>query len=87
LALIKGAADLLLEGKPGPLTEQQTTFLQTISQNGEHLISLAEDILIQARIDAGIFHYTWSRLISFPWSDAMSIICVLLNRAGHKNFR
>lgn len=56
LALIKGAADLLLEGKPGPLTEQQTTFLQTISQNGEHLISLAEDILIQARIDAGIFH-------------------------------
>lgn len=56
LALIKGAADLLLEGKPGPLTDQQTTFLQTISQNGEHIISLAEDILIQARIDAGIFH-------------------------------
>jgi signal transduction histidine kinase len=56
LALIKGASDLLLEGNPGPLTEQQQKFINTISQNGEHLIKLADDILIQARIDAGIFH-------------------------------
>ncbi len=55
LAMIKGAADLLLEGNPGPLTPQQHTFLQTISQNCEHTISLAEDLLIQARIEAGLF--------------------------------
>jgi signal transduction histidine kinase len=55
LAMIKGAADLLLEGKPGPLTAQQLVFVKTISQNGEHMISLAEDLLVQARIQAGLF--------------------------------
>lgn len=55
LAMIKGAADLLLEGNPGPLTEQQLVFVNTISQNGEHMISLAEDLLVQARIQAGLF--------------------------------
>ena len=55
LALIKGATDLVLEGNPGPLTTQQETFLKTISQNCEHIIALAEDMLTQARIDAGLF--------------------------------
>jgi signal transduction histidine kinase len=55
LAMIKGATDLLLEGNPGPLTPQQLTFLQTISQNSETTISLAEDLLVQARIEAGLF--------------------------------
>jgi len=55
LAMIKGATDLLLEGKPGPLTRQQRIFLETISQNCERTIALAEDLLIQARIEAGLF--------------------------------
>ncbi len=55
LAMIKGATDLLLEGNPGPLTLQQLTFLQTISSNCENTISLAEDLLVQARIEAGLF--------------------------------
>ena len=55
LAMIKGSADLLLEGNPGPLTQQQHRFLQTISQNCQHMIMLAEDLLVQARIEAGLF--------------------------------
>jgi len=55
LAMVKGAADLLLEGSPGPLTTPQHTFLETISQNSERTISLAEDLLTQARIEAGLF--------------------------------
>jgi len=55
LAMIKGAADLLLEGSTGLLTSQQQTFLQTISQNCDHTIMLAEDLLTQARIEAGLF--------------------------------
>lgn len=55
LAMIKGAAELLLEGKPGPLTPQQHVFLETISQNCERTITLAEDLLTQARIEAGLF--------------------------------
>ncbi len=55
LAMIKGSVDLLLEGNPGPLTPQQLKFLQTISQNSEHLNILSEDLLTQARIEAGLF--------------------------------
>ncbi len=55
LAMIKGAAELLLDGKPGPLTQQQHVFLETISQNCERTITLAEDLLTQARIEAGLF--------------------------------
>lgn len=55
LSLIKGSVELLIEGNPGPLTEQQGVFLATISHNCEHLIALAEDLLIQAKIQAGLF--------------------------------
>lgn len=55
LAMIKGAVELLLDGKPGPLTPQQRVFLETISQNCERTITLAEDLLTQARIEAGLF--------------------------------
>ncbi|GAP16057.1 signal transduction histidine kinase [Longilinea arvoryzae] len=55
LSLIKGSVELLIEGNPGPLTGQQTVFLNTISHNCEHLISFSEDLLIQAKIQAGLF--------------------------------
>ena len=55
LSLMKGAADLLAEGSPGPLTDSQTRFVQTISSNCHSVITLSEDLLTQARIDAGMF--------------------------------
>ena len=53
LTMIKGAVDILLEGRPGPINYTQITFLQTISQNGERLIRLVEELLAQARAEAG----------------------------------
>lgn len=55
LTLIKGAADLLAEQTPGPLTEIQSRYVSTISRNCDSVIALAEDLLTQARIDAGMF--------------------------------
>ncbi|PPB48609.1 sensor histidine kinase [Arthrobacter pityocampae] len=55
LALIRGAADLLAERSPGPLTDSQARFVTTISGNCHAVIALAEDLLTQARIDAGMF--------------------------------
>lgn len=55
LALIRGASDLLAERSPGPLTESQARFVRTISGNCHTVIALAEDLLTQARIDAGMF--------------------------------
>lgn len=55
LALIRGSADLLAEQSPGPLNEVQERFVETISHSANHVISLAEDLLITARIEAGLF--------------------------------
>lgn len=55
LALIKGSADLLAEQTPGPLTLTQAKFVGTISQSAAHVISLSEDLLTGARIEAGLF--------------------------------
>jgi signal transduction histidine kinase len=55
LASIRGAVDLLLEETPGPLTAVQRRFLGTVSDNSIHLNALAEDLLAQARIEAGLF--------------------------------
>lgn len=62
LALMKGASDLLAEGSPGPLTPAQHRFVATISSNCHTVIDLAQDLLIQARIDAGIFHLHLQRV-------------------------
>lgn len=62
LALMKGASDLLAEGTPGPLTPSQERFIRTISSNCHSVISLAEDLLIQARIDAGMFELHLQRV-------------------------
>lgn len=53
LAMIKAAADLLVEGAPGPLTSQQQVFLTTIQQQCGQVIDIAEDLLTQARLDSG----------------------------------
>lgn len=58
LAVIKGAADLLAEGVPGPLTSRQERFVTTIAQNSVGVISLAEEMLAEARIEAGLFEIT-----------------------------
>jgi two-component system, OmpR family, sensor kinase len=54
LALIKASAELLGD-KTGPLTQQQRVFLDNIQQNCDRTITLAEDLLTQARIEAGLF--------------------------------
>lgn len=62
LALMKGAADLLAEETPGPLTPSQARFVSTISSNCHAVIVLAQDLLVQARIDAGMFRLHLQRV-------------------------
>lgn len=62
LALMKGAADLLAEGTPGTLTPSQSRFVDTISRNCHTVIDLAQDLLVQARIDAGLFELHLQRV-------------------------
>lgn len=55
LAVIKGSAELLAEEGPGPLTPKQHAFVARILDNSERMANLAEQLLTQARIEAGVF--------------------------------
>lgn len=55
ITMIKGSADLLLEGRPGQLTAAQEQFLTVINHQCTQAIALCESLLLQAKIEAGLF--------------------------------
>ncbi|WP_367129515.1 sensor histidine kinase [Saccharothrix sp. HUAS TT1] len=55
LSMVKGAVDLLREGTPGPLTTEQERFLQVVDHQSTQVIALCESLLLQAKIEAGLF--------------------------------
>jgi signal transduction histidine kinase len=55
LSMIKGALQLLREGTPGPLTSAQERLLQVADHQSTQVIALCESLLIQAKIEAGLF--------------------------------
>lgn len=55
LSMIKGAVELLREGTPGPLTAAQERFLQVLDHQSTQVIGLCESLLLQAKIEAGLF--------------------------------
>ncbi|MFD0584893.1 sensor histidine kinase [Dactylosporangium darangshiense] len=55
LSMINGAAELLLERTPGDLTVAQERFLQIINDQCATLNGLCESLLLQAKIEAGLF--------------------------------
>jgi signal transduction histidine kinase len=55
LALIQASAELILDEAPGPLTDQQRTFMENVDENARHLTTLAENILTQSKLESGFF--------------------------------
>ena len=55
LTLMRASLELLFDESAGPLTGQQRTFLETIYQNEERTATLAQNLLTQARLEAGVF--------------------------------
>ena len=53
LNAILGLSESLSEQIAGPLNEKQQKYISTISESGHHLLSLINDILDLAKIDAG----------------------------------
>jgi GAF domain-containing protein len=50
---IIGFSRVILKGIDGPINDTQRTDLQTIHESGKHLLGLVNDILDQAKIEAG----------------------------------
>jgi two-component system, OmpR family, sensor kinase len=55
LSMIKGATELLLEESPGPVTRIQEQFMRSIAQQCNQVIRLCEGLLVQAKIESGLF--------------------------------
>jgi len=53
LNAILGLSDSLAEHTAGPLNEKQQRYVTTISESGQHLLSLINDILDLAKIESG----------------------------------
>lgn len=53
LSLVRGAAELLAEETPGPLTPAQEMFVSTISDNTQLVIDMAENMLAISRLETG----------------------------------
>ena len=53
LTSIKGYTDLIFDGEAGPITPDQTEFLEVIRQNADRLMALVNDLLDMSRIEAG----------------------------------
>ena len=61
LNAIAGYADLLLAGVRGALSETQRTDVERIKRSGQHLLSLINDILNFAKIEAGQVEFDLER--------------------------
>ncbi len=50
---VLGFSEMLLDGRPGPLTTVQSEFVQNINSSGSHLLDLINDLLDLNAVEAG----------------------------------
>ena len=68
LNAIAGYVELLLLGVEGPVTEKQRESLLRIQRNEEHLLTLINDVLDFAKVEAGRLEFSISRI---PVAEAL----------------
>lgn len=59
---IIGFSRIILKGIDGPITDEQREDLQTIHNNGQHLLMLINEILDMAKIEAGKMQLSFEKL-------------------------
>jgi PAS domain S-box-containing protein len=64
LNAIGGYALLMLDGIPTPATEGQQNYLRRIAKSQQHLLSLIEAVLTQAKVEAGKVTYRIDRVMA-----------------------
>jgi PAS domain S-box-containing protein len=71
LNAIGGYSKLMLEDIPTPASEGQRNFLQRISNSQQHLLSLIEAVLLQAKLDSGKLTYKITEVVSHEVLDVI----------------
>lgn len=62
LALTSAATEMLLNETPGPLTGDQAAFLRDIDQSTGRMALLADNILTESKLQAGVFSPTFAEV-------------------------
>lgn len=62
LTLIRASVELLLDGAPGPLTDQQRIFLENVDENSQHMGLLAENMLTRSKLESAVFQPTFQAI-------------------------
>lgn len=77
---ILGFSDVMLEGIDGPLTAYMENDLRLIQKNGQHLLSLINDVLDMAKIESGRMNLHLERFkVQAMLENAISITSTLAN--------
>src|SRR5262249_50081888 len=76
---IIGFSRVILKGIDGPLSPMQEQDLSTIHESGKHLLNLVNDILDQAKIEAGKMelsygYFSIAELVKSVMSTAMGLV-------------
>jgi PAS domain S-box-containing protein len=69
---IIGFAEFLVDGKPGPVNEKQSEYLNDVLQSGRHLLHLINDMLDLVKVQAGKVELNVER---FSLSSTIQEVC------------
>ena len=72
---IIGFAELLIDGKPGPLNEKQKDYLGDVLISGRHLLQLINDLLDLVKVEAGKMRL---HVESFRLPAAVGEVCAVM---------
>lgn len=78
---IIGFSDMLLVGAAGNLSEKQTKYIHNISNSGNHLLKIINDILDLSKVEAGKMELNFEY---FPISNAIKEVKTLLSPLAFK---
>lgn len=76
-----GFAEFLSDEKPGPLNAKQKEYLQDILNSGRHLLTLINDVLDLAKVEAGKMELSIER---FSLARAIEEVCAVANPLAKK---
>ncbi len=78
---IIGFGEVLLAGRPGPLTPIQRDFLSDILNSGRHLLQLINDVLDLAKVEAGKMELN---PVEFEVEKALKEVCSVCRGIAHQ---
>ena len=85
LNAVIGFSELLLDGVPGEINDEQRDCLSDILSSGQHLLNLINDILDLSKVEAGKMEFKLENLsLTDVLNDAVQTIRPLLDEKVHK---